>query len=375
MGGNSSRALNAVTTAITAALGGQTDLQVVTNTLAPYAAQVIGKEFGHGADKNTAAQLVSHAILGATLAYINGSDPTAGGSAAVASEAAANYLTNQLAERYKDDPKYFVNGEFQANLLSETEKAQIRDLTAGIGAVIGGAAGDSSYNAQLAGVIGQNAVENNALETAWDVANLAIGTASFGYNIHEGNYGAAAIDGAGLVYDGVATAFPFLPAGASAGIKAYRGGNSLKQSINIGTDVANASKAANQAAKNVDNITKNPAVTGTKIHRETGQLLGEANGTASKLSDSASSYFKGANASTGKQPDMSWKDTGMWADLTTPKQWAVHEKKYNSNFGEGVSILYKPGQGVVKTTKLPTGAGVLITTPNNIYNNSQKEKK
>ena len=161
MGGNSSRALNAVTTAITAALGGQTDLQVVTNTLAPYAAQVIGKEFGHGADKNTAAQLVSHAILGATLAYINGGDPTAGGSAAVASEAAANYLTNQLAEKYKDDPKYFVDGEFQANLLSETEKAQIRDLTAGIGAVIGGAVGDSTYNAQLAGVIGQNAVENN----------------------------------------------------------------------------------------------------------------------------------------------------------------------------------------------------------------------
>jgi filamentous hemagglutinin len=92
-----------------------------------------------------------------TLAYINGGDPTAGGSAAVASEAAANYLTNQLAEKYKDDPKYFVNGEFQANLLSEAEKAQIRDLTAGIG----GAVGDSSYNAKLAGVIGQNAVENN----------------------------------------------------------------------------------------------------------------------------------------------------------------------------------------------------------------------
>ena len=122
---------------------------------------MIGGQFGHGADKNTAAQLVSHAILGATLAYINGGDPTAGGSAAVASEAAANYLTNQLAEKYKDDPKYFVNGEFQANLLSEAEKAQIRDLTAGIGAVIGGAVGDSSYNAQLAGVIGQNAVENN----------------------------------------------------------------------------------------------------------------------------------------------------------------------------------------------------------------------
>lgn len=73
----------------------------------------------------------------------------------------ANYLTNQLVEKYKDDPKYFVNGEFQPNLLPENVKTQIRDLTAGIGAVIGGATGDSSYNAQLAGVIGQNAVENN----------------------------------------------------------------------------------------------------------------------------------------------------------------------------------------------------------------------
>ncbi|MEF9956282.1 MAG: VENN motif pre-toxin domain-containing protein [Acinetobacter sp.] len=48
--------------------------------------------------------------------------------------------------------------------MPEDIKTQIRDLTAGIGVVIGGAAGDSTYNAQLAGVIGQNAVENNALE-------------------------------------------------------------------------------------------------------------------------------------------------------------------------------------------------------------------
>ena len=132
----------------------------MTNTLAPYAAQVIGQEFGHCEYKNTAEQLVSHAILGATLAYINGGDPTAGGSAAVASEAAATYLMNQ----YKDKEEYQdANGEFQPNLLPENVKTQIRDLTAGIGAVIGGAAGGSTYNAQLAGVIGQNVVENNDL--------------------------------------------------------------------------------------------------------------------------------------------------------------------------------------------------------------------
>jgi len=70
---------------------------------------------------------------------------------------AAIYLTNQ----YKDDPRYQnENGEFIPNLLPESVKTQIRDLTAGIGAVIGEAAGDSSYNAQLAGVIGQNNVDS-----------------------------------------------------------------------------------------------------------------------------------------------------------------------------------------------------------------------
>lgn len=55
LGGNKGRALNAVTTVITGALGGQTDIQVAANTLAPYAANIIGEKFGHGEDKNKAA--------------------------------------------------------------------------------------------------------------------------------------------------------------------------------------------------------------------------------------------------------------------------------------------------------------------------------
>ncbi|WP_114204602.1 VENN motif pre-toxin domain-containing protein, partial [Acinetobacter baumannii] len=150
-----------VTTAITGALGGQTDLQVAANTLAPYAANMIGEKFGHGEDKNKAAQLASHAILGATLAYLNGGNPAAGGSAAVASEAAADYFANQY-----NDGKTAINpetGKFDANLLPENVKSGIRDLTAAIGAVVGGTVGDSASNAQLAGVIGQNAVENNTV--------------------------------------------------------------------------------------------------------------------------------------------------------------------------------------------------------------------
>ena len=159
MGGNKGRALNAVTTVITGALGGQTDIQVAANALAPYAAQQIGEKFGHGENKNKAAQLASHAILGATLAYLNGGNPAAGGGAAVASEAAADYFANQY-----NDGNTAINpetGKFDANLLPENIKTGIRDLTAAIGAVVGGTVGDSASNAQLAGVIGQNAVENN----------------------------------------------------------------------------------------------------------------------------------------------------------------------------------------------------------------------
>lgn len=96
--------------------------------------------------------------MGATLAYVNGGNPASGGTAAVASEAAAIYFTNQ----YKDDARYQnEKGEFIPNLLHEDVKTQIRDLTAAIGAVVGGTVGDSAFNAQLAGVVGQNAVENN----------------------------------------------------------------------------------------------------------------------------------------------------------------------------------------------------------------------
>nr|WP_228681418.1 VENN motif pre-toxin domain-containing protein [Acinetobacter gerneri] len=163
IGGDSSRVLNAVTTIITGALGGQTDLQVATNTLAPYASQLIGSTVGHGENENTAAQLVSHAILGAVLAYVNGGDPAAGGSAAVASEAAAKYIANQY-----NDGKTAINpetGKFDPNLLPESTKASIRDLTSAIGAAVGGTVGDSTFNAQLAGVVGKNAVENNVLES------------------------------------------------------------------------------------------------------------------------------------------------------------------------------------------------------------------
>ena len=145
LGGSNSRLLNAATTLVTGVLGGQTNLQVAANTVAPYAAQAIGQAVGHGDNKNEAAQAVGHMLLGAALAYANHANPVAGGVAAVAAEKAAEYL----AQHYNDgktalDP---ITGQFNANLLPEEVKQEIKSLT-GIAASLAGAVGTGSdFNA------------------------------------------------------------------------------------------------------------------------------------------------------------------------------------------------------------------------------------
>ena len=174
VGGSKSRALTAAETLITGALGGQGDLQLAANTLAPYAAAAIGKRFGHGENKNEAAQAISHFMLGAALAYANGADPLAGGSAAVAAERAAEYLAKQYDDgRTAIDP---ISGKFNPNLLPEHIKEEIKAQTGALASVVGAAGGslngtnggtntNALFNAQVGGVLGQNAVGNNQLDT------------------------------------------------------------------------------------------------------------------------------------------------------------------------------------------------------------------
>ena len=84
-----------------------------------------------------------------------------------------------------------------------------------------------------------NKIDTNGkiAETVWDVINLGVGVTSLGYNINEGNYGWAAVDTLGLAYDGFVTAVPFLPAGASAGLKAFRATGSAAKALGVGSDL------------------------------------------------------------------------------------------------------------------------------------------
>jgi RHS repeat-associated protein len=206
-------------------------------------------------------------------------------------------------------------------------------------------------------------------ETPWDILNIGLGAYSLQSNIRSGNWGWAALDVAGLAYDSVAAAVPFLPAGASAGLKAFRAGNSVVHSAQVGMDVASAAKVANTVARTAE-LSGDAAKVGRAIHREVGAVLEEGN----MLSASANNFLKGANRATGRQPDLSWSNApGIWADLTTVGEWGKHVTTYGSLFGEGIPLLYQAGQGLVKTTELTPFMGSLFTGGQQLFGEATAE--
>lgn len=101
-------------------------------------------------------------------------------------------------------------------------------------------------------------------ETAWDVANIALGSASLYKNLKEGNYGEAAVDAVGVMLDTGSAVIPALPGGYSTGIKASRSGDKvvdliITQKDKILSNISN-SKAARESSgfknfsSNADNI-------------------------------------------------------------------------------------------------------------------------
>lgn len=69
--------------------------------------------------------------------------------------------------------------------------------------------------------------DGRAVETVWDLANLAMDVVSLKENVSSGNYGAAFVDGIAGIVDGVAVIAPFVPGGAGTALKAYRAKNAF----------------------------------------------------------------------------------------------------------------------------------------------------
>ena len=155
------------------------------------------------------------------------------------------------------------------------------------------------------------------VETVWDVANVGMGVYSLQDNVRKGNWGWAALDAVGLIYDGAAVAVPFLPAGASAAFKAGRAGATAVEAVQVGMDVARIADKTHDAAKAMDvaQMTGMQAArAGTELHNEIDVFA------RSNLSSLFESGFKGANRAAGS-PDMLWPGVlGIWGDVTTKGQ-------------------------------------------------------
>ncbi|MEA9711423.1 hemagglutinin repeat-containing protein [Xanthomonas campestris] len=172
VGGDYSRALQAVTTVLVGSVSGQGAGQVAGNALAPYAAQLVGKTFdqNHGSDPNAVLQGLSHAVLGAVLAQVNGTSMAGGALAGAGGELAAHYLTKAL---YGDDPQaYGPDGKFDPNRLPEADKQMLVSLSQAVGAIAGGMTGGSLLDAAVGAQIAGNAVTNNVMLSAAEISRL-----------------------------------------------------------------------------------------------------------------------------------------------------------------------------------------------------------
>lgn len=155
----------------------------------------------------------------------------------------------------------------------------------------------------------------------------------------------------GLVYDVAATAVPFLPAGASAGLKSLRAGNSVRTSFSIASDTIATARQADRVTSAAPTVSS-AARQGTLYHDAVGQGLAQSD----SLSSLASNAFTGSARARGG-PDVSWEGSGMWIDLTTQGQWAKHVRQYGAQYGEGIPMLYERGVGITNlAARAPSGA-------------------
>jgi len=88
---------------------------------------------------------------------------------------------------------------------------------------------------------------NIPLETIWDAANVLLGVANLTNNINSGRYGAAALDGVGIILDAAATVLPYIPGGAASGLKALRAGKTVEHVTQISEKITR--RSAFRAAK------------------------------------------------------------------------------------------------------------------------------
>ena len=192
--------------------------------------------------------------MNAALGYATGLVTGDGEAGAVAG------LTGALVTDLLFDPSaeaLDLAGQVNAGTLTEADMARalwdwqsqgmdLARLSAALAAFAAGADADGVRNA---GDIGNNVAENNALETVWDLASLALSLNELGIAIENGDTLDIILAGGAVVIDGIAVALPGAPGGAGAALSVSRETGDV-----VLTQVDDAGRAVETTLGNVNDL-------------------------------------------------------------------------------------------------------------------------
>ena len=145
-GGKYKRKIDGAMNAISAALGGLPAGGIVTSALSPE----INHQIKLATEGSPMANKVAHAVWGAVEAYSANQNAAAGAGGALAGEVMADVIAKEL---YGKKP----------NQLNREEKEVVSSVSQAAGALVGGAAANSSQGIGVGLTTAKNAVENNLL--------------------------------------------------------------------------------------------------------------------------------------------------------------------------------------------------------------------
>ena len=111
------------------------------------------------------------------------------------------------------------------------------------------------------------------IESAWDIASLAMGVKSFVSNVQGGSVVGAIVDGVGIVLDAAAVALPVIPGGAGVAIKGVR---AIDKAIDV-TKVVDKGSDVVKAGKYIDIPNPKNAGPGKKTTQSQRKKILEAN--------------------------------------------------------------------------------------------------
>ena len=145
-GGEYKRKIDGAMNAISAALGGLPAAGIATSAISPE----INHQIKLATEGSPMANKVAHAVWGAVEAYSANQNAAAGAGGALASEVMADVIAKEL---YGKKP----------NQLNREEKEVVSSVSQAAGALVGGAAANSSQGIGVGLTTAKNAVENNLL--------------------------------------------------------------------------------------------------------------------------------------------------------------------------------------------------------------------